>query len=70
MKDINARFENGRIIPKKPLDVTEAEDIRPTLDAVEANVQAADAALARAIVEGLATRPVSRRRVLAVLWDR
>ena len=67
MKDINAK---GSIVPEEPLDIEEGDDIRLTLDAIEANVQPEDAALARAIAEGLTTRPVSKRRVLAVVRNR
>ena len=71
MKIVNAKFTNGIIAPEEPLDIEEGEEIRLTLEGpAEVKVETADAALARAIAEGLATRPVGKRRVLAILRER
>ncbi len=71
MKQIKAKFAKGAIGPLEPLDIEEGEEVLLTLeDAAHASVGAEDAALARAIADGLTTKPVSKRRVLAVLRDR
>lgn len=71
MRQVRAKFTKGTIVPLEPLDMKEGEEVLLSLEeAGHDSVEAEDAGLARAIAEGLTTRPVSKRRVLAVLRDR
>ncbi len=70
MRQVRAKFTKGTIVPLEPLDMEEGEEVLLTLEAAHESAEAEDAGLARAIAEGLTTRPVSKRRVLAVLRDR
>lgn len=64
-KTVRARFTGGAIIPLEPLDVAEGDEVLITLRGpVHDEVDAEDASLARAIVDGLSTEPVSKQRVL------
>ncbi len=70
VQTVRARFTDGAIVPLEPLDVAEGQEFLITLqDPV--HDEAEDAALARAIAEGLSTKPVSKQRVLESLqgWD-
>ena len=71
MKRVKAKFTNGAIVPLEPLDIEEGEEVLLALEEeTHSSVEAEDAALVRAIAEGLTTSPVSKQRVLAVLRDR
>ena len=71
MRQIRAKFTKGTIVPLEPLDIEEGEELLLSLEeTAHGGVEAEDAGLARAIAEGLITRPVSKQRVLAVLRDR
>ena len=68
MKLVKAKFTNGAIIPLEPLDVDEGQELLVTLEKTpEGTAEAEDAALARAISEGLATEPVDKQSVLGIL---
>ncbi len=68
MKRVKARFTNGAIVPLEPLDVEEGQELLITLEETpEDDEEAEDAALARAISEGLSTTRVDKQSVLEVL---
>ena len=68
VKTVKARFTKGAIVPLEPLDIEEGEEILVTLeDQVHDSTEAEDAALARAIAEGLETESVSRQSVVEAL---
>ena len=68
MKRVKARFTNGAIVPLEPLDVEEGQELLVTLERTpEGDEEAEDAALARAISQGLTTVPVDRQSVLDIL---
>lgn len=68
LKTIKARFTKGAIVPQEPLDIEEGEEILVTLEEkTHSSVEAEDAALARAIAEGLTTKSVNKQRVLNIL---
>ena len=67
-KIIRAKFTNGYIIPLEPLDIEEGEELLVTLEgAVHDSVEAEDAALARAIDEGLRGKVAGREQVIRIL---
>lgn len=71
LRTVKARVTNGAIVPLEPLDVEEGEEVLVTLeDKTHDSVEAEDAAMARAIAEGLYTEPVSKQRVLDMLGNR
>ena len=68
LKTIRAKFTGGALVPLKPLDIEEGDEVlvtvqKPAHDSAEAE----DAGLAQAIVQGLSTEPVSKQRVLDAL---
>ncbi len=68
VKTVKARFTKGAIVPLEPLDIEEGEEILVTLeDQVHDSTEAEDAALARAIAEGLETESVSIQSVMEAL---
>ena len=68
VKTLKARFTNGNIVPLEPVDLEEGEEVVVTLEEnVHSSTEAEDAALARAIAEGLGTESVSRQSVMEVL---
>jgi predicted DNA-binding antitoxin AbrB/MazE fold protein len=68
VKTVKARFTKGAIVPLEPLDIEEGEEILVTLeDQVHDSTEAEDAALARAIAEGLETESVSIQSVVEAL---
>ena len=68
LKTIRARFTGGAIIPLEPVDIAEGDEVLVTLQESTPNsVEAEDAGLAQAIVQGLSTEPVSKQRVLDAL---
>ena len=68
VKTVKARFTKGAIVPLEPLDIEEGEEILVTLeDQVHDSTEAEDAALARAIAEGLETESASRQSVMEAL---
>ena len=70
-KTVKARVTNGAIVPLEPLDVEEGEEVFVTLEyKTHDSVEAEDAAMARAIAEGLYTEPVGKQSVLDVLGNR
>ena len=70
-KTVKARVTNGAIVPLEPLDVEEGEEVLVTLEQkTHGSVEAEDAAMARAIAEGLYTEPVDKQRVLDMLGNR
>ena len=66
-KTVRAKFTNGTIVPLEPIGLEEGAEILVTLEEKAHSVEAEDIALARAIVEGLDTQPVSKQRVLDIL---
>lgn len=71
LKTIRAKFTGGALIPLEPVDIAEGDELLVTLQEPEPNsVEAEDAGLARAIVQGLSTEPVSKQRVLDALLAR
>ena len=67
-RTIRAKFKDGHIVPEEPLDVPEGEDLLVTFeDSTADGVEAEDAALARAIDEGLKSKGVDREQVVRVL---
>ncbi len=67
-RTIRAKFKDGHIVPMEPLDVPEGEDLLVTFeDSAADGVEAEDAALARAIDEGLKSKVVDRAQVVRVL---
>ena len=68
VQTVRARFEDGAIVPLEPLDIAEGQELLITLQhSVHDEAKAEDAGLARAIAEGLSTKPVSKQRVLESL---
>ena len=64
-RTIRAKFKGGHIIPAEPLDIEEGEDLLVTLEkSTHDSVEAEDAALARAIDEGLKSKAVGRGQVI------
>ena len=70
-KTIRARFTGGTLVPLEPVDFAEGDELLVTLQEPESiSVEAEDAGLAQAIVQGLSTEPVSKQRVLNALQAR
>ena len=68
LKTIRAKFTGGAIVPLEPLDIEEGDELLVALqDPVHETKEAEDAALARAIVQGLSTEAVSKQRILDAL---
>ncbi len=68
MKRVKAKFTNGAIVPLEPLGFEEGEEVLVTVEEeARVSVKVEDAALARAIAEGLDTEPVSKQTVLDLL---
>ena len=64
-RTIRAKFTNGHIVPAEPLDIEEGEDLLVTVEeSTHDSVEAEDAALARAIDEGLKSKVVGREQVI------
>ena len=71
LKTIKARFTGGTLVPLEPVDFAEGDELLVTLQEPEPiSVEAEDAGLAQAIVQGLSTKPVSKQRVLNALQAR
>ena len=71
LKTIKARFTGGTLVPLEPVDFAEGDELLVTLQEPESiSVEAEDAGLAQAIVQGLSTEPVSKQRVLDALQAR
>lgn len=70
---IKARFRHGVLEPSEPLGLEEGAEveIEVTVDGhVDATEEAEDAALVRAIQEGLTTERVPEDVIMAILRDR
>lgn len=71
VRNVRARFSGGVLEPLDDLDLEEGAEVLLTLEEQpQGSVEAEDAALARAIDEGLATEAVNRQQVMAILRDR
>lgn len=70
IRTIRARYSGGKLEPLEPLALEEGEEIEVTLsEQVHESEEAEDAALARAIEEGLTTERVSEQEIRAILRD-
>ncbi len=68
IRTIRARYSGGLLEPLEPLALEEGEEIELTLDEqVHEREEAEDAALVRAIEEGLTTERVDKEHVLDLL---
>ena len=68
IRTIRARYSGGLLEPLEPLALEEGEEIELTLDEqVHESEEAEDAALVRAIEEGLTTERVDKEHVLDLL---
>ncbi|MCY3645648.1 MAG: antitoxin family protein [Chloroflexi bacterium] len=68
IRTIRARYSNGKLEPLEPLALEEGEEIEVTLsEQVHESEEAEDAALRRAIEEGLTTERVDKQEVLDML---
>ncbi|MCY3656134.1 MAG: DUF104 domain-containing protein [Chloroflexi bacterium] len=68
---IRARYRHGVLEPSEPLGLEEGVEVDVTVDEhVHATEEAEDAALARAIAEGLTTERVPEDLIVAILRDR
>ena len=71
LRSVRARFTGGKLEPLEPLGLEEGAEVSVTVDEqVHPTEEAEDAALARAIEEGLATERVSKEEVISILQDR
>lgn len=71
LRSVRARFTDGKLEPLEPLGLEEGAEVAVTVDEqVHATEEAEDAALARAIEEGLTTERVSEDEVMSILRDR
>ena len=71
LRSVRARFTGGKLEPLEPLGLEEGAEVSVTVDEqVHPTEEAEDAALARAIEEGLATERVSEQESTAILRDR
>ena len=71
LRSVRARFTGGKLEPLEPLGLEEGAEVSVTVDEqVHPTEEAEDAALARAIEEGLATERVSEQEIAAILRDR
>ncbi len=70
IRTIRARYSGGLLEPLEPLALEEGEEIELTLDEqVHESEEAEDAALVRAIEEGLTTERVSEQEIRAILRE-
>ncbi|MXY37034.1 MAG: DUF104 domain-containing protein [Dehalococcoidia bacterium] len=68
IRTIRARYSKGKLEPLEPLALEEGEEIELTLEEqVHESEEAEDAALRRAIEEGLTTERVDKQEVLDIL---
>ncbi len=71
LRRVRARFTDGKLEPLEPLGLEEGAEVALTVDEqVHPTEEAEDAALARAIEEGLTTDRVSKEDVMSILRDR
>ena len=71
LRSVRARFTGGKLEPLEPLGLEEGAEVSVTVDEqVHPTEEAEDAALTRAIEEGLATERVSEQEITAILRDR
>ena len=71
LRGVRARFTGGKLEPLEPLGLEEGAEVSVTVDGqVHPTEEAEDAALTRAIEEGLATERVSEQEITAILQDR
>ena len=71
LRTVKARFADGKLEPLEPIGLEEGSEVSVTVDEqVHATEEAEDAALVRAIEEGLTTERVSRDEIMAILRDR
>ena len=67
-RTIRAKYRNGHIVPVEPLDMEEGRELLVTVEErTHDNADAEDAALARAITEGLESAPVDRKEIVNIL---
>ena len=67
-RTIRAKYKNGHIVPVEPLDMEEGRELLVTVEEpTHDNADAEDAALARAITEGLESAPVDKAEVIGIL---
>ena len=70
-RTIKAKYTQGHIVPSEELDIKEGEEVLVVVEErTHDSVEAEDAALARAIADGLKTESVSRQQVIAILQSR
>ena len=68
LRSVRARFTGGKLEPLEPLGLEEGAEVSVTVDEqLHPTEEAEDAALARAIEEGLATERVSEQEITAIL---
>ena len=71
LRSVRAGFTGGKLEPLEPLGLEEGAEVFVTVDEqVHPTEEAEDAALARAIKEGLATERVGEQEVTAILRTR
>ncbi len=69
-KTIKAKYSHGHIVPVESLDMEERQEFFVTVEELTYdNVDAEDAALVRAIAEGLQSAPVDREEVIRILQN-
>ena len=67
-RTIRAKYKNGHIVPVEPLDMEGGRELLVTVEEpTHDNADAEDAALARAITEGLESAPVDRKEIVSIL---
>ena len=67
-RTIRAKYKNGHIVPVEPLDMEEGRELLVTVEeSTHDNADGEDAALARAITEGLESAPVDRKEIVSIL---
>ena len=67
-RTIRAKYRNGHIVPVEPLDMEEGRELLVTVEEpTHDNADAEDAALTRAITEGLESAPVDRKEIISIL---
>ncbi len=70
LRSVRARFTGGKLQPLEPLGLEEGAEVSVTAnEQVHLTEEAEDAALARAIEEGLATGRVGEQEITAILRD-
>ena len=68
LRSVRARFTGGKLEPLEPLDLEEGAEVSVTVDEqVHPTEEAEDAALARAIEDGLTTERVSLDETMSTL---